>query len=56
MFIKYLDFPELFIKLFHLILQKDNHYLPYTIDQVRHISYQLCYAVNCKSFPFTQLG
>ncbi|XP_061179583.1 cyclin-dependent kinase-like 5 isoform X2 [Saccostrea echinata] len=25
---------------------KDNHYLPYTIDQVRHISYQLCYAVN----------
>ncbi|KAK3088716.1 hypothetical protein FSP39_022949 [Pinctada imbricata] len=25
---------------------KENHYLPYTIDQVRHISYQLCYAVN----------
>ncbi|XP_050534347.1 dual specificity protein kinase CLK2-like [Daktulosphaira vitifoliae] len=25
---------------------KDNNYQPYTIDQVRHISYQLCYAVR----------
>jgi len=25
---------------------KDNNYLPYPLEQVRHISYQLCYAVN----------
>ena len=25
---------------------KDNHYVPYPLDQVRHIAYQLCYAVN----------
>ncbi|CAG2211571.1 CLK2_3 [Mytilus edulis] len=25
---------------------KDNHYIPYPLDQVRHIAYQLCYAVN----------
>ncbi|XP_064597752.1 serine/threonine-protein kinase 10-like isoform X2 [Liolophura sinensis] len=25
---------------------KDNSYIPYTIEQVRHISYQLCYAVK----------
>ncbi|XKL61794.1 hypothetical protein PGB90_001627 [Kerria lacca] len=25
---------------------KNNNYQPYTIDQVRHISYQLCYAVK----------
>ncbi|XP_050428328.1 dual specificity protein kinase CLK2 isoform X2 [Adelges cooleyi] len=25
---------------------KENNYQPYTIDQVRHISYQLCYAVR----------
>ncbi|KAK3609018.1 hypothetical protein CHS0354_039319 [Potamilus streckersoni] len=25
---------------------KENNYLPYPIEQVRHISYQLCYAVN----------
>ncbi|GFR87538.1 dual specificity protein kinase CLK2, partial [Elysia marginata] len=25
---------------------KDNNYVPYTLEQVRHISYQLCYAVN----------
>lgn len=26
--------------------QKNNNYQPYTIDQVRHISHQLCYAVK----------
>lgn len=25
---------------------KDNNYEPYPMDQVRHISYQLCYAVK----------
>uniref|UniRef100_A0A1B6JMD1 dual-specificity kinase n=1 Tax=Homalodisca liturata TaxID=320908 RepID=A0A1B6JMD1_9HEMI len=25
---------------------KDNNYQPYTLEQVRHISYQLCYAVK----------
>lgn len=25
---------------------KDNNYVPYTLEQVRHIAYQLCYAVN----------
>ncbi|KAL1123184.1 hypothetical protein AAG570_002271 [Ranatra chinensis] len=25
---------------------KDNNYQPYTLDQVRHISYQLCYSVK----------
>ncbi|XP_055872073.1 uncharacterized protein LOC106079366 isoform X7 [Biomphalaria glabrata] len=25
---------------------KENNYVPYTLEQVRHISYQLCYAVN----------
>uniref|UniRef100_A0A0P4W7G5 dual-specificity kinase n=2 Tax=Scylla olivacea TaxID=85551 RepID=A0A0P4W7G5_SCYOL len=25
---------------------KDNNYRPYSLDQVRHISYQLCYAVK----------
>lgn len=29
-----------------MLLQKNNNYQPYTIDQVRHISYQLCYAVK----------
>lgn len=28
---------------------KDNNYIPYTITQVRHITYQLCIAVKCKS-------
>lgn len=27
-------------------LQKDNNYQPYSLDQVRHIGYQLCYAVR----------
>lgn len=26
--------------------QKDNNYQPYTLEQVRHIAYQLCYAVK----------
>ena len=34
------------------VLQKDNHYVPYPLDQVRHIAYQLCYAVNCK-YPYS---
>ncbi|CAG5124715.1 unnamed protein product, partial [Candidula unifasciata] len=25
---------------------KENNYVPYSLEQVRHISYQLCYAVN----------
>ncbi|ESO85325.1 hypothetical protein LOTGIDRAFT_221368 [Lottia gigantea] len=25
---------------------KENHYIPYTLEQVRHIAYQLCYSVN----------
>ncbi|XP_033727018.1 STE20-like serine/threonine-protein kinase isoform X2 [Pecten maximus] len=25
---------------------KDNHYIPYPIEHVRHMAYQLCYAVN----------
>ena len=31
---------------------KGNNYIPYPIDQVRHISYQLCIAVKCKTFSF----
>ena len=31
---------------------KENNYIPYPIDQVRHISYQLCLAVKCKYFQF----
>jgi CDC-like kinase len=31
---------------------KENNYIPYPIDQVRHISYQLCLAVKCKYFIF----
>jgi len=27
---------------------KDNNYIPYSIAQVRHITYQLCIAVKCK--------
>jgi dual specificity protein kinase CLK2/3 len=27
---------------------KENNYIPYPIDHVRHISYQLCLAVKCK--------
>jgi serine/threonine protein kinase len=38
---KYIQF------IFHIFyFQKENNYQPYTIDQVRHISYQLCYAVR----------
>ena len=29
-----------------LTLQKDNNYRPYPIEQVRHISYQLCQSVK----------
>jgi CDC-like kinase len=31
---------------------KENNYIPYPIDQVRHISYQLCLAVKCNEFIF----
>lgn len=31
---------------FSLILQKDNSYQPYPLEHVRHIAYQLCYAVK----------
>ncbi len=27
-------------------LQKDNNYHPYPLDQVRHVTYQLCYSVK----------
>ena len=27
---------------------KENNYIPYPIDQVRHISYQLCLSVKCE--------
>jgi hypothetical protein len=27
---------------------KENNYIPYPIDHVRHISYQLCLSVKCK--------
>lgn len=27
---------------------KDNNYNPYPLDHVRHIAYQLCYAVKCE--------
>lgn len=30
------------------VLQKDNHYQPYPLEHVRHISYQLCQSVKCK--------
>ena len=29
---------------------KENNYLPYSIGQVRHMAYQICLAVKCKSF------
>ena len=29
-----------------LALQKDNNYRPYSLEQVRHIAFQLCYAVK----------
>ena len=35
----------IYLKLF-FVLQKDNNYRPYPLEQVRHISYQLCYAVK----------
>ena len=28
------------------IFQKENNYHPYSLDQVRHVTYQLCYAVK----------
>lgn len=31
---------------YEYFFQKDNNYQPYTLEQVRHISYQLCYAVK----------
>ncbi len=35
-----------FLTLILLLLQKDNNYQPYSLDQVRHIGYQLSYAVR----------
>ena len=32
------------------VLQKDNNYQPYPMEQVRHISYQLCKSVKCESY------
>lgn len=31
---------------YSFLLQKDNNYQPYPLDQVRHIGYQLCYSVK----------
>lgn len=32
---------------------KDNQYQPYPLDQVRHIAYQLIFAVNCECHSFS---
>ena len=29
-----------------MYVQKDNNYQPYPLEHVRHITYQLCYAVK----------
>ena len=29
-----------------IFFQKENNYHPYTLEQVRHITYQLCYSVK----------
>ena len=34
------------------VFLKENNYIPYPIDQVRHISYQLCLSVKCKIHRF----
>ncbi|XP_052764975.1 dual specificity protein kinase CLK2-like isoform X2 [Mya arenaria] len=39
-----LSFNMLGLSVFDFL--KDNNYIPYDLDQVRHISYQLCYAVQ----------
>lgn len=38
--------PQKLNSAFQLLLQKDNNYQPYPLDQVRHIGYQLCYSVK----------
>lgn len=43
------SFPFKWIHLIGLLIwneQKDNNYQPYSLDQVRHIGYQLSYAVR----------
>ena len=39
-----ISFEVLGLSLFDFL--KQNNYYPYPIEQVRHISYQLCYAVK----------
>ena len=42
---------QFLFRLFDCIFsQKENGYHPYSMDQVRHISYQLVKACKCKSF------
>lgn len=36
----------LYIIIIILYLQRDNSYQPYPLEHVRHIGYQLCYAVK----------
>ena len=38
--------PKTIFKLTQVLLQKENNYHPYSLDQVRHITYQLCYSVK----------
>lgn len=35
---------------------KDNNYLPYPLHQIRHMSYQVCQAVNCEYQEWAQGG
>jgi len=35
------------MRLMYCVVQKDNDYRPYDMDQVRHIAWQLCKAVKC---------
>jgi len=41
---KLFNFRDFFSNVF--LFQKDNNYYPYPLEQVRHIGYQLCYAVK----------
>lgn len=41
---KFLCFSQINLNLSHT--QRENNYEPYPMDHVRHISYQLCYAVK----------
>lgn len=39
--------PKIFFhSIFFELLQRENNYEPYPMEQVRHIAYQLCYSVK----------